>query len=71
VRSDWGVEADELLQQEYAQLLAVPVYSPALRMSGTRYGTTHRAVEDYQAYIRRAVCVRSVTYHEWTAQARQ
>jgi GntR family transcriptional regulator len=61
--SVWSVEAYEVLEDEIAELLNLPSFSPVLLLTGIRYTEAEEPVERYLCYISQGTSVKNTVYH--------
>jgi len=61
--SVWTVEAYEVLDETIAELLNIPLFSPVLLLTGTRYTTADEPVEQYRCYINQGTSVKNTVFH--------
>lgn len=60
LRSERGVEADEVVDREVANLINVPLLSPILLLTGVAFTTDDKPVEYITSYLKEGLSLRSV-----------
>jgi len=62
-RSDWSVQADEIIELAVADLLSIPLFSPVLIVRGIRHDPQDEPIEIYFLYVTQGMSVQDSVIH--------